>query len=282
MKIDRSNCEQFLTYVVSQILRARVTSVSALLATPSLKALLMQALDLWGTHIACAQHTVTEVGRDVGMDRSEMVSDFVSHIFSVGTHEENPYPRLTRLLCIAREDGAEAVAPYLMRTARNRALDLERRYEVRRERAGELHGFTQDDVFGVIDPGEGRDDALPDMDETLIRQEGIAAFLSQMGSSFVSDVVILADAVGIRRKKVAQYFFSGRQRELVAAVTLRLSQWLHRDMTACMNALRAQASAYVLPARFRGDYDALLAYLYRQSSGAARNRLACRLQACGL
>lgn len=282
MQLDRSNCEKFLTSVIAQMLRAEVTTVSALLSTPSLKALLMQALSVWATHIACAQHTVTEVGQDAGMDRSEMVSDFVNHIFSPGAREETPYPRLTRLMQIACKDGPEAVAPYLMRAARNRALDLERRCDVRRDHAGELRGYTQDDEYGVIDPGEGRDDALPDMDEALIRQESMAAFLGQMGASFVSDVVILADAVGIRRQTVAQLFFAGRQAELVIAITDRLSQWLHRDMAACMAGLLAQARAYVLPARFRENYASLLAHLYRQSSGAARSRLALRLQACGL
>lgn len=281
MKITRENCEQFLVYVVAQMLRTDVTTVSTLLSTPALKTMLMQALSVWSTHIACTQHTVMEIAQQIGMTHEEVVSDFLHHIFGKGTKADKPYPRLTKLLSVACKDGPRAVAPYLMRVARNRALDLERRFEVRDDRSGVIMGFTQDDEIGVIDPGESQDDTTLAMEDDLIRRRALERFFAQMGQDFESDLVILADAVNIKRSIVAQLFFAGRQAELVSAVTQRLSSWLHQNVATCMQQLMAQAERYVLPARFREDYDALLSYLYRKSNGAARQRLAQRLKACG-
>lgn len=282
MKITRSNCEAYLRHVTGRIVGAGICSASALLAVPSLRSMLMQAIALWCTHIACMQHVVTEIGREVGMDNDQMVSDFVGHVFRRGSHADKPYPTLNKFLAIAHKDGADAVVPYLMKAVRYRALDINRRHEVRMERMGELRGFNQDDEFGVIDPGEARDASSASLEEEVIRQEGMVSFLSRMGEDFVSDVVILADAVGMKRAAVAHLFFAGRQTELVAAVTQRLNSWLHHDFSDVLRPLADQARSYILPSRFKCDYDALLAYLYRQSSGAARSRLARRCQASGL
>lgn len=282
MKINRNNCETYLRYVIAQVIRANVKTAAALLAVPALYKGLMQAVALWCSFIACRQSTCVEIGRDIGMDLPQMVSDFVNHTFRRG--KKGDYPTLTKLLSVACTDGPDAVVPYLMTAVRYRALDLNRRYEVRMERMGELRGYTGDEEYGVVDPGEGRDMSV-NLDEDYARQEGLNAFLATMGrepASFASDVCILADAVGIKRSVVCQLFFIGCQEELVALVASRLSAWLHRDVSEHLKGLAEQAHAYVLPARYKADQEALLAHLYRQSSGAMRSRLAERSTACGL
>lgn len=282
MTVTRENCEAFLMHIIAQILRADVTTVSALLANASLKKYLCQALCIWGNYVACAQRTVTEAARTIGMTHEEMVSDFVNHIFGRGQKsDEKPYPRLTELLRVAHEDGAHAVIRYMMRVGRNRALDLERRYQTRQERSGHIYGFTQDDEYGVIDPGEACDKGTLDFEGDIVRNQALRNFFSTMGTDFVRDVVILTDALGIRRNIVAQLFFTGRQTELVVAICQRLNKWLDGDYSACLTGLMEKAKAYRLPARFHQDYDALLAWLYRQSSSACREKLARRLEACG-
>ena len=281
VKIDRSNCESFLVHILKQILRAGVTTTSTLLSNPSLKAYLWQALLLWSNYVACAQHTVMSIARDIGMKHEEVVSDFVHHVFGRGTKDEKPYPRLTELLRVASEDSPAAAVRYLMRTARNRALDLERRYEVRMRRSGNVYGFTQDDEYGVIDPGESCDETTLCMEADFAREKALTAFFETMGENFVSDTVILADALGIKRVRVAELFFAGRQTDLVGEISILLSKCLHNNAGSHLQELMAQAQSYVLPARFKQDFDALLSYLYRQSNGKARRRLASRLQACG-
>ena len=66
MTVTRENCEAFLMHIIAQILRADVTTVSALLANASLKKYLCQALCIWGNYVACAQRTVTEVANTIG------------------------------------------------------------------------------------------------------------------------------------------------------------------------------------------------------------------------
>lgn len=276
MQMNRQNCESFLICVIGQMVRAGVTTAAALLADEPLKALLFQALTVWSTHIACAQHTVVEISRFVGMTREEMVSDFVSHVFNQGKRDGSVYPCLTRLLDVAHRDGAQAAIPYLMRAARYRALDLERRYEVRQERSGEMLGFDGEDEYGVIDPGESRDGSLADMDETIAARQAMEAFISRIGQDFVGDVVILSDALGLKRSLVSQFFFSGRQVELVIALVRRFNAWMHHDYTSSFAPLMAQARKWVLPERFRRDPGALLKHLYRKSSSAARARMAER------
>lgn len=281
VKIGRSNCEAFLMHILKQLLHTGVTTVAALLSNDALKNYLWQALLLWGNYVACTQHTVASIAREIGMTHQEMVSDFVHHIFSRGTKADKPYPRLTELLRVAGVDSPAAAVRYLMRTARNRALDLERRHEVRTRRSGCLRGFTQDDEYGVLDPGEAPDDASLNLENDIARKSALERFLASMGEDFVSDTVILADALDIRRARVAGYFLAGQQEELVEEINRRLSRCLHRSTSPRLKQLRARARAYRLPARFRREPDALLAHLYRQSSGAARRRLASRLEACG-
>lgn len=281
MKIDRTNCEPFLVHILKQIVRADVTTVSTFLSNVSLKSYLWQALLLWGNYVACAQHTVMSIAREIGMKHEEVVSDFVHHIFSRGTKDEKPYPRLTELLRVASEDSPAATVRYLMRAARNRALDLERRHEVRMKRNGFIYGFTQDDEFGVIDPGDSCDSATLSLEADFAREKALMAFFRTMGKNFVSDTVILADALGIKRVRVAELFFAGHQTDLVGEISIRLSKCLHNNAGSQLQELMNQARNYILPTRFKQDFDALLAYLYRQSNGEARKRLAERLQACG-
>lgn len=278
MKINRENCEKYLRYTARKVDEKAIRTAESLLAQPELRNMMMQAVAIWASHIACQQHTVVEIGREIGLDNSQMTSDFVGHVFRRGAHADKPYPTLNKLLALIRKDGPDAIVPYLMRAARYRALDLNRRFEVRRERAGELRGFNQDDEYGVIDPGEGRDDVSPDMEEVYVRREAMAELLAHMGENFVSDVVILADAVGLKRAEVTMLMFAGRQVELVAQVTQRLNTWLHHDFSEALRPLAESARQYTLPAKFKADYDKLLSHLYRQSNSGARERLARRCQ----
>lgn len=282
MKIGRENCEKYLRFTSRKMLDEKVRNAEDLLAMPTLRNMLMQAIAIWASHIACQQHTVAEIGREIGMDNSQMTSDFVGHVFRRGSRADKPYPTLNKILTTIRKDGPNAIVPYLMKAARYRALDLNRRFEVRRDRSGELRGFNQDDEYGAIDPGEARDDVSPDMEDVYIRREAMADLLAHMGEDFVSDVVILADAVGLKRAEVAMLMFAGRQVELVTQVTQRLNTWLHHDFSDALRPLAEEARRYVLPAKFKADYDKLLAYLYRQSNGCARDRLAKRCQVSGL
>ncbi|MBQ2952811.1 MAG: hypothetical protein IJE07_04580 [Clostridia bacterium] len=281
MKIDKTNCEAFLAHIFKQMLRAGISTVATLLANASLRAYLWKALLLWGNYVACAQPTVVSIGREIGMRREEMVSDFVNHVFSRGTKADKPYPCLTELLRVIGEDGPVDAIRYLMRVARNRALDLERRHEVRMKRSGNVYGFTQDDEYGVIDPGEACDPTTLDMENDVAREEAMMAFFDTMGQDFVSDTVILADALGIRHKRIAELFFAERQADLVGEISVLLSRCLHNDAGSHLQELMAQARTYILPARFRQDFKALLAYIYRQSNGAKRRLLAARLKTCG-
>ena len=276
MKIDRSNCEAFLIYVASQIIHADVTSVAELLEKHDLMRLLYQALTVWGCHVACTQRTVTDVARLLDMSHDDMVGDFVHHVMGKGSRAKKPYPRLTRILEVLHTDGARAIAPYLVRVARNRVLDLERARERQRKRSGEIFGFLSDDTFGAIDPGESRDTRLMDMDERLIRHEAIADFASRIGQDFVSDLVILADAMGIQRRTAANYFFTGKQVTLACIVIASFNHSMGGDFTSDFALLLREARAYTLPEHLRCDHAALLRHLYRKSSPAARQRMARR------
>ena len=171
---------------------------------------------------------------------------------------------------------ARAIAPYLVRVARNRVLDLERARERQRKRSGEIFGFLSDDTFGAIDPGESRDTRLMDMDERLIRHEAIADFASRIGQDFVSDLVILADAMGIQRRTAANYFFTGKQVTLACIVIASFNHSMGGDFTSDFALLLREARAYTLPEHLRCDHAALLRHLYRKSSTAARQRMARR------
>lgn len=282
MEITRNNCEQYLRYVLAKIVKANVRSATALLAVPALNKGLMKGLYHWCSFIACRQTICLEIGQEIGLDVPDLVSDMVNHVFR---KSKGAYPTLTKILDVAHADGPDAVVPYMMRAVRFRVIDLKRRYEVRAERMGEIRGYTQDDEYGVIDPGDSRDNSGTTPEEDLVRREGMSAFLATMGKDpkhFASDVCILADAVGIKRALVCQLFFSGRQSDLVAMVISRLGAWLHRDVSGALSGLKEQAREYVLPARFKADQEALLAYLYRQTGSGARGKMAERRHACGM
>ncbi|MBR4080602.1 MAG: hypothetical protein IKK21_02300 [Clostridia bacterium] len=281
MKNIRHAAETALIEILAQMLRTEAVTVSVVLSNPGTLSLLMQAVFEWAAGVACRQRYVTETARDIGMEPDEVVSDFTSHVFRQGEKAENPYPCLTGTLNTLLKDGPEAVIPYLMTAARNRMRDLERRSYVRADHAGEIHSYDKDGEDTVLDPGSAMDPDTGSTDEDIIRRRVMKDFLEHLGDDFISDLVILSDSMGFKRERVRDILYAGKQAELVLAVARRMSNWLRFNCMPCMTPMLEAARAYVLPARFREDPKAFLAYLYRQSSGKARGRLYARLQACG-
>lgn len=281
MKNIRHATEAALIEVLAQMLRTEAVTVSIVLSSPAILSPLMQAVYEWATAVACRQRYVTETARDIGMEPEEVVSDFTSHVFRQGEKAENSYPCLTGTLNTLLKDGPGAVIPYLMTAARNRMRDLERRSYVRADHAGELRSYDKDGEDTILDPGDAMDPDTTNTDGDILRRRVMKDFLEHLGDDFISDLVIISDSMGFKRERVRDILYAGRQAELVIAVARRMSSWLHFNCMPCMAPMLEAAKSYVLPARFREDPKAFLAYLYRQSSGKARGRLYTRLQACG-
>lgn len=277
MKLNRMNCEKYLYYVIAQIIRSDVQTAAALLSAPALRSMLFQALNVWGLYIACAQGTVVSVCEDAGLTRQEMVSGWVENVFRSGRKEENAYPTLSRFLQVASSDGAQPAVAYLMTSARNYALDVERKHDVRRRRSGEIMGFDEGDEWGVIDPGESCDEAAEGVEEQIIRRQGMNELFSHLGERFLGDVAILSDALGYNRRTVAELIYAGCHVELVTGMVQALNESLHADYAPALEPLMAQARIFVLPDKLKRDFDALLARLYRESSSGARERFARRV-----
>ena len=227
MKLNRMNCEKYLYYVIAQIIRSDVQTAAALLSAPALRSMLFQALNVWGLYIACGQGTVVSVCEDAGLTRQEMVSGWVEHVFRSGSREENTYPTLSRFLLVAAKDGAQPAVAYLMTSARNYALDVERKHDVRRRHSGEIMGFDDADEWGVIDPGESCDAAAEGVDEQVIRREGMNKLFSHLGERFLGDVAILSDALGYNRRAVAELLYAGRQDRHDAGPERHIAHGLH-------------------------------------------------------
>lgn len=281
MKNIRHATETALIEVLAHMLRTDVVTVSVFLSSPATLSLLMKAVFEWAMSVACRQRYVIETGREIGMDLEEIVSDFTNHVFRQGEKEENSYPCLTGTLNTLLKDGPEAVIPYLMTAARNRMRDLERRYYVRADHAGELHSRDRNGEDSILDPGDAMAPGTDNTADDIIRRRAMKDFLEHLGDNFISDLVILSDSMGFKRERVRDILLTGKQVELVRAVAQRMSNWLHFNCFSCMQPMLEAAQAYVLPTRFREDPRAFLAYLYRQSNGNARSRLYARLQACG-
>lgn len=281
MKNIRHAAETALIEVLAQMLRTDMVTLSVFLSSPAMSRLLMEGLFNWAGSVACRQKAVVEIGRDIGMSHDELVSDFTTHIFSNGKKDDKPYPCLTRLLNTLVKDGPEAVIPYLMTAARNRAHDLERRYYVRADHAGEIHAPDKDGEDQVLDPGDARDPGTADADGDIVRRRAMMDWLEHLGDNFISDLVIISDSMGFERKRVRDIFYAGQQTELVRAVAQRMSHWLRFNCMPHMTCLLEAAQAYVLPAKFREDPKAFLSYLYRASNSTARQKLFLRLQECG-
>lgn len=278
-KITRSPVEHTLILTVEQMLRVGVTTVSKLMSNAGLRTQLMEASYFWADAVGSRQHIVLDIAQAIGMEHDEVVGDFVNHMFGEG--RKHDYPCLRELLDTAVTDGATSVAPYLMKAMANRSRDLKRRHATRLKHTGSIYGYTQDDEYDVIDPGEAMDTATATAEEDCLKHEKLMTLLTTMGQNFPSDLVILADAVGIKREVMKNFFFKGQQTALVALMTKNLSSMLHVDCAPYMGTMMQQAKTFHLSARLKQDPDALLAYLYRQSSGAHRRRLAGRLDIRG-
>ena len=278
MKLNRQNCEIYLCTTLGRIDLEGIHTADELLNRADLCAMLMQALNAWGLFVACSQGTVASVCETAGLSRQEMLSDWVAHVFRSGTREKNSYPTLSGLMNVNAKDGAKSAVAYLMSSARNFALDVERKHDVRRSRAGEVMGFDASDEWGVIDPGESRDVNSENAEEIVQRKHAMESLFSMMGERFLGDVAILAGALGYNRRVVADLLFAGRQVELVMAMRQQISQRMHQDYSRTFEPLLAQARAFVLPERLHSDYDALLAALYRETSTGARQRFRQRYE----
>lgn len=278
MKLTRANCETYLYAVVNKIADAKIRTAQTLLKCAPARSMLFQALNAWGLYVACAQGTVVSVCEEVNMSRQEMVSGWVEYVFRAGSRAKGSYPTLTGLLTVAARDGAQSAVAYLMTSARNYALDVERKHDVRRSRAGEVMGFDASDEWGVIDPGESRDMSAESAEDAVQHQHAMDSLFTMMGERFLGDVAILSDALGYNRRMVADLLFSGRQVELVEAMQQGIAERLHQDCSRTFEPMLAQARSFELPERLRSNYDALLASLYRETSTAARQNFRQRYE----
>ncbi len=283
MRKEFNSYDLNLIRAITTILKANVTTAATLLATDPLKKQLMESLYLWAANVGCIQTSVLQTGRQIRLCKDELVSDFVCNLFNPGKDVNKPYPRLTSLLSVAHEKGAEVIPAYLMTSAHNRAMDLARRYSTHQQHTGRIMGYDANDEYEEVDPGKHRDNKAVTWGTDLIQQKLMDEFLSHIGENFISDLVIIAGSeMDVSNDMIAKFFFAEKLPALVSEVTCRLSFRLGRDVRPCMKTLMDAAKSYVLPARYKANYKALCNMLYRQSNGAARRRLLARARDLGL
>lgn len=279
----RDSYESRLMYVVSLIVNAGIIRATTLLATPNLYAMFMEALADWCREVGCLQHTILDIGRRIGVEHDQMVNQFITYLFRPGKRVVNSYPSLNALLKVANEKDPRDVLKYLMQAGENYARDLQRRYNVRRKRQVELRGYDAEGFYSTIDPGAFADRDGRSPEEKMIAHECANSFLRELGQrNFTSDLVILAQASGLLRTEIADYFAEERLPALVAYVTRELSFVAERDCSPFMVTLMEKARTFVLPPRLKEDRKALINYLFRQTNGAAREKLNRRKEAHGL
>lgn len=232
--------ETELILVFSQICKAGVTTGSQLMAMQTLRNMFEKSLYQWCMEAPCSMQAVIMACKALCMKPEDMVCDFLLRLFAA--REDQSYPRLDRLLKVAHEAGADAMPHYLLRAMHNFAIGKQRQTEVYAE---------------------------PDNDEET---ERLKARVSQLGSSFVGDLTLMARAVGCSHAAVADVLMAGQQKVLVASLIRKLSDMIGHDMTEQLSGMMARAESYVLPEKYAQDRRALMGHVMREESAARRNR----------
>lgn len=228
---------------LGQIASNGVVSVRGLLNLPTLRAGLMQDLRSWAADEVGRDDAVMAICTEVCRDAEVLADRFVAWFFAA--HPDGKHRRLDGLITMVRVGGATLALEFLEKAMDNFTSQF-RCKEVRR-------------------PADVGDDG--DIAESILGALGMEA------GEFIADVAFLAGPLGVSNAAVCELLLSGSQVRLVEGMLESLSRCLDRDVSQTLAPLLRQAEAFELPARFRENRDALLAFICRQDRAVTRERL---------
>lgn len=107
----------------------------------------------------------------------------------------------------------------------------------------------------------------------MITNERIQSILDRMGESFLGNMMLLTDAMGVDHRQLAGCLSTGRHYAFLNMLVHRISTALHRSCLEEFAPLLEQAREYILPQRLRKDAAALRSRLLREYF--AQRRPAC-------
>lgn len=244
--------------------RAGIATIAELEAVPALREEIGASLWLWMLKVALLQDGCMSIIRENGLNIDEVASDWTMRLLSPQRVKEDKSPAMERMLDMTRRTGAHTVVLYLMKSAPNACRDAYRKHAKRID----MPGYTEFGEMVIASSAEQSPEAV------AVRRSSTSAMLSCLSGEFLHDVTLLGTAMKYPHKALAQCVLAGKAVALVKTLVRDVNTELcGRYEEAFLPLLRA-ARAYEVPAEYRENPKAMLAYMYRCTAAGSRRKFA--------
>ena len=284
--LDRKSVEAYLTVVLNAIHSARIRNVTSLRCFPELYRMFGESLYLWMRFVALKQSGCSNIISSFNSSNDDLSGIWFVRLLNTDRRRskknDDIHPVMDGILTLLHKDGTHNTIIYMMSSGVNICRDFARR-------AGKII-----DNPGFVSTDEMRPDPVPSADEddngncetncfdapdaSILHNESMSAVFGCFDKEFLKDITLLATSLGMPHKEVQAEFCANRI-VLTEKVIGMVNEMLHGNYNDAFTPLLEAARSYVMPKEFCESPDAMLRYMYRATSKAARAKMAARIRA---